>query len=71
MKTPKKKPRSVSTNPWPRRLKALRERLGLTQTEAAKRLKISQTQWSLFESGKRQPTRPITHLIDLLAAGKI
>jgi DNA-binding transcriptional regulator YiaG len=60
-----------SANPWPKRLKALRDRLGLNQTQAALRVSISQSQWSAFESGLRKPTRPIARLIELLETGKI
>lgn len=58
-------------NPWPARLKAVRDRYGLTQAQAAERIRISQSQWSAFESGGRQPTRPVAHLLELLIAGKI
>jgi DNA-binding transcriptional regulator YiaG len=68
---PAKTPQASSNNPWPRRLKALRERLGLTQVQAAERIRIAQSQWSSYEAGKRQPTRPIAHLIELLESGKI
>jgi len=63
----KKKPKAgAKSNPWPARLKAIRERYKLTQTEAAARVRISQSQWSAFESGARTPTRPIAHLIELV-----
>jgi transcriptional regulator with XRE-family HTH domain len=55
-----------TTNPWPARLKALRWRLGLTQREAAERSHIAQAQWSAYETGQRQPTRPIRFLIEVL-----
>lgn len=65
----KKKP--AKKNPWPALLTELRERLDLTQAEAAARCRISQSQWSVYEAGKRRPTRPIAYLIELLDAGKI
>jgi transcriptional regulator with XRE-family HTH domain len=66
---PAKKP--VPENPWPKRLKVLRDKLGLNQKQAAEKIHISQSQWSAFESGARTPTRPIAHLISLLESGKI
>ena len=57
--------------PWPQRLKDLRTRLGLTQDEAAKRCRISQSQWATFEAGKRKPTRPVAFLIELLEQEEI
>jgi DNA-binding transcriptional regulator YiaG len=63
---------SAADNPWPQRLVRLRDRLGnITQAQAAARIDISQSQWSAFEAGKRQPTRPIAKLIGLLESGKI
>ena len=58
-------------NQWPNRLRKLRERLKLTQPQAAARIRIAQSQWSSYEQGHRQPTRPIAHLIELLETGKI
>ncbi len=58
-------------NDWPARLRAIRERLGITQAEAAARVRISQSQWSAFESGTRQPTRPVAYLLELLESGTL
>jgi transcriptional regulator with XRE-family HTH domain len=66
---PKKKRKP--TDKWPDRLKKLRARLGLSQAQAAARVSISQSQWSSFETGARQPTSPIARLIELLEAGTI
>lgn len=64
----KKKP---ARRNWPKLMREIRDRLDLNQAEAADRIHISQSQWSSFESGKRQPTRPIAHLIELLDQGTI
>lgn len=64
----KKKPKRPA---WGERLLKLRNRLDLTQAEAAARIRISQSQWSAFESGARKPTRPIKYLIELLENGII
>lgn len=66
---PKRKPKPA--NPWPARLSKLRTSLGLTQAQAAARVRISQSQWSAFEAGNRTPTRPIAYLIDLLERGEL
>jgi DNA-binding transcriptional regulator YiaG len=69
MKKPKKPPSAktppASTNPWPRRLKALRERLGLTQTEAAERIGTVLRTWQNYEYGRRQPGPMVAKLIEL------
>lgn len=69
-KPPKPKP-PPAVNPWPKRLAALRDKLGLNQKQAAEKVSISQSQWSSFEAGKRTPTRPIARLIELLETGTI
>jgi DNA-binding transcriptional regulator YiaG len=68
---PKKTGKSAADNPWPEKLLALRGQLGLNQAQAAAKIQISQSQWSSYESGARQPTRPIAHLISLLENGTI
>jgi len=70
MTSPKRRPKS-SANPWPERLRKLRDKLDLTQSELAKRLRISQSQVASYETGKRRPTRPIQFLIELLENKKI
>lgn len=49
-----------------KKIRALRDRLDLTQKEMAARLRISQSQLSSFEKGHRSPTRPIAYLLELL-----
>jgi transcriptional regulator with XRE-family HTH domain len=65
-----KQRKKVPGNPWPKRLKALRERLGLTQTEAGARVGVSQRSWALWEAG-RIPSPPVQILLDLLDSGKL
>ena len=52
-------------------VKALRDRLDLTQAEAAARLRISQQLWADWERGHRSPVPPMQLLLDLLAAGRL
>lgn len=52
-----------------RRLKELRERAGYTQEEIAKRLKISEKQYSLWERGKANPN--YDSLLDLVNFFKV
>ncbi len=56
---------------WHSLMKGLRDSRAWTQAQAAERIGISQSQWSAFESGTREPTRPIALLINLLASGNI
>lgn len=57
--------------PTPDEIKAIRERLKLTQTEAAEIVGVGQGVWSSWESGERTPSRQSAILIDLLAKKKI
>lgn len=61
----------TNSNNWPARLRALRWRLRLTQRQAAERAHISQSQWSAFEAGRRQPTRTIAYLLELMEQGGV
>jgi transcriptional regulator with XRE-family HTH domain len=38
------------------RIRAARDRLGITQVQAAKRCQISTASWNDMETGKREPT---------------
>lgn len=58
----KKKP---APNPWPGRLKRLRERHGLTQTEAAARVGTGLRTWQNWEYGRTRPNPMIAKLLDL------
>lgn len=56
-----------NTNIFPQRLKELRLKKGLTQTELGKKLGISQKSYSHWESGKTEPSlENLIKLADLL-----
>jgi DNA-binding transcriptional regulator YiaG len=57
--------------PNPEQIKALRDKLGLTQAQAAEKVGVGQGVWSAWESGQRRPSRQSAILIDLLRQGKI
>jgi DNA-binding transcriptional regulator YiaG len=50
-------------NPWPARLKALRERLDLTQAEAAEKTGVATRTWISWEHGHRKPSGPARRLL--------
>lgn len=52
-------------NPWPARLKAIRDRHGLTQEEAAARINAPLGTWRGWEQGRRRPNPMIQRLIEL------
>jgi DNA-binding transcriptional regulator YiaG len=52
-------------NPWPARLKAIRVRYQLTQTEAAQRIGTVLRTWQNWEYGRRQPSTTTARLIEL------
>ncbi len=54
-----------------RRLTELRKRLGITQTEAAERIKVSLRTWQSWEGGEQVPTDSHALLIKLLESGKL
>ncbi len=61
----------MAESTWtPERLKALRHRLDLTQTEAAARVGVSRRAWASWEGGEKQPSRPVRILLDQLDARK-
>ena len=49
---------------WPRRLKDLRAKLGLTQREAARRIGVSREAWIQWESVGGRPSLPMQKLIN-------
>lgn len=57
--------------PSPEQIKALREKLGLTQAEAAAKIAVGQAVWAAWESGQRKPSRQSALLIDLLRRKKL
>jgi DNA-binding transcriptional regulator YiaG len=57
--------------PSPGQIKAIREKLGLKQSEAAEKVGVGQGVWSAWEKGSRKPSRQSAILIDLLRRKKI
>ena len=53
----------------PAELKALRERLCLSQSQIADMLEIGEKSWSRWESGRHRPSRSMNLLIKTLDAG--
>ncbi len=54
-------------NPWtPKKVKALRQRLDLTQTEAAEKVGVTRRQWAAWEAGESKPSGPAAKLLQLL-----
>lgn len=53
----------------PRRLRNLRERLGLKQYEAAAMIRVSPALWNYLESGRRTPNPQVELLLQLLDDG--
>ena len=62
-KKPARKP--DLSNPWPARLKAIRVRLDITQSEAAARLGTVLRTWQNWEYGRTRPNPMLARLIDL------
>lgn len=64
---------TVEANPWPKKLKALRKRLGLTLEQAAEKVGVQPRTWYAWEtpSQKRRPPAGRQILIRLLAEGKL
>lgn len=50
-------------NPWPARLKALRQLLDITQREAAERIGVSTSTWVSWENAQRVPGRITQRLL--------
>lgn len=50
----------------PERIKALRQRYGETQQEFALRFRVSLGAVRIWEQGQKQPSGPITVILDLL-----
>lgn len=55
----------------PTQIKAIREQLGLTQTQAAEKVGVSRRSWAAWEGGQQIPSPPLVILIQLLAKKKI
>ncbi len=65
---PKKKKAPTWTT---KRIKALRLRLGLTQTKAAEKVEATLRSWQYWEAGTQIPNRCHLRLIELLDQGKL
>ncbi len=55
----------------PKQVRALRERLGLTQTQAAEKVGVTLRAWQSWEAGDRVPAQRSVLLLQLLDEGKI
>lgn len=55
----------------PAEIRALRERLNLTQKEISEALQIGEKTWSPWENGRKRPSRSINLLLRALDDGKI
>jgi DNA-binding transcriptional regulator YiaG len=72
-------PLAEPKNPWPARLKAIREELGrkagrsrrITQAAAANLIRVSPRAWAAWELGEDTPSPPFALLIEMLESGKI
>lgn len=53
-------------NPWPRRLYELRQRLDITQREAAERCGVAIGTWQNWEYGHRHPGAAAQRLISVV-----
>lgn len=58
-----KKPKPAWT---PERVKSLRDRLELTQEQAADLVGVTRRQWAAWEGGENSPGGPATILLNLL-----
>ena len=54
------------TEVFPSRLKKAREYIGITQVEASKALKISQSTYAGYETGKREPNMEMLVMLSKL-----
>lgn len=55
----------------PEQIRALRERLGLTQKQISGLLQIGDKTWTRWETGRERPFRSINVLLNALSDGKI
>lgn len=53
------------------RLAAWRNKKGWTQTEAAKRLQVTQSAWSEWERGRKQPSLDLAFEIERFTSGAV
>jgi DNA-binding transcriptional regulator YiaG len=57
--------RNKSGNPWPAKLKALRQHYGLTQQQACEEITAPLSTWRGWEHGRRRPSPMIDKLLRL------
>ncbi|NQT94694.1 MAG: helix-turn-helix domain-containing protein [Lentisphaerae bacterium] len=55
----------------PEEIRALRERLGLTQDQIASLLEIGEKSWSRWENGRHRPSRSVNLLLRALDSGRL
>jgi DNA-binding transcriptional regulator YiaG len=67
----KPKPTAAAPSYTPEKIQALRKRLGLTQTEAAEKVGVTQRAWLSWETGAVIPSRQSVILIRQLDQGKL
>ncbi len=65
------RPEGDPANTWPRRLFEMRQRLGLTQQQAAAKVRVSRRAWVKWESGRQVPSASRQLLLGLLEDGKL
>jgi DNA-binding transcriptional regulator YiaG len=58
-------PRKYPPRSWAARLRALRDRLGITQAEAAERTGVALRTWIGWENSQREPSGPAAELLRL------
>lgn len=72
MAKPKKPPKPTPPNPAiAKRIKAIRDRLGLSNAALADRLGITERALHSYLYGQRSPSAAVLKLITLLEAGKL
>lgn len=64
------KRKKTAFNPWPARLKKIREDKDMTQAEAAEIVGTVLRTWQNWEYGRSRPSPMIAKLIDLLFGSK-
>ena len=55
---------------WVHRLRAIRKRLGLSQSQAAKKLEVPVATWRNWEQGRNAPHAGMARLIEIIFPAK-
>lgn len=63
--------KAKGSNQWPGRLRAIRHRLRMTQTEAGAKVGVTQRAWLAWETGAALPSRQSAILIEQLILGNL